>query len=159
MPFISDQQVRAIQSKFSNMSNKLVKRESEQINRVRETRMIGGAVGAAAVLGFARGKLEDASGVWNVPLVDFDAELVSGFSLLAVGLLAKKFAFREDALNMSTGILSHYIGQIARKTAKTSKFTMVAGNHEVGALPRYGSPYVGTNNDDSVAAALANSGL
>lgn len=159
MPFISDAQLSKIQGFVANQRNRASRAAAKAEEKAGEMKSTLECVGAAAAMGYARGKMEDASGVWNVPLVKFDVELVAGTALVA-GVFFDLFGkYDEDALNVGNGILAHYAGQVMRKTAKTGSFTQVAGaGHAPHQLPGMSMP-MGSPHADPVAAALADSEL
>jgi len=91
-------------------------------------------VGGGALIGFVRGKLEDkASGQWELPMVKgVDAELLigAGGALLAFVGARHLGGFDKDLSRVSSGILAHYAGQVARKYASTGTLTVFAGAGE-----------------------------
>ena len=172
MPFISDAQLAKVQGfvqKQKARANSAKEKAEEKAGEMKGTLE---CVGAAAAMGYLRGKREDEFGVWNAPLVDFDMELLTGLSLVGLAFFDVFGKYDDDVLNMGNGILAHYSGQVMRKMAKTGSLSMVAGSNPrgfhsragVGALPQhdptsfnatqFGSPYA-----DPVAAALAESGV
>lgn len=129
------------------------------------------AAGGAAGFGYLRGRLEAASGAWNIPgtTIDYEAVAVLALGALALGggMISKGFKkFEGPATHVCAGVLGHYAGQLARKFAKSGQFSLVAGDY--GMLPspgagdrstsfnrtQYGSPYA-----DPIASALAESGV
>jgi hypothetical protein len=171
MPFISDAQLAKVQgfvAKQKARANSAKEKAEEKAGEMKGTLE---CVGAAAAMGYVRGKREDAAGVWNAPFVKFDMELLTGLSLVGLAFFDVFGKYDDDVLNMGNGILAHYSGQVMRKMAKTGSFALVAGTganlHEragIGALPQHdptsfnptqmGSPYA-----DPVAAALDESGV
>jgi hypothetical protein len=136
MPFISDGHIAAIQQRFGKMNEALHSKKAKDIatkkaDEIKETVEI---VGAAAAMGFIRGKMEAADGSFNIPGTAVDVEMVVGVGLVAAGMLeALGKNYNEDLLAVGNGVLAHYVGQIARKWSKTGAFTMVAG-HQAGGL-------------------------
>lgn len=174
MPFISDAQLSNLQSVYQKQKSQLsnLKKSTKVKEKANQVKSTLECVGAAAAMGFIRGKREDAAGVWNAPLVKFDMEALVGITLVGTALFDVFGKYTDDVLMAGNGILAHYGGQVMRKMAKTGSFSMVAGHghpalagHRVGnALPQraphgydptqFSSPYA-----DPVAAALAQSGL
>lgn len=107
-------------------------------------------VGAAGV-GFARGKMEEPDGTWNIPGTGIDYEMVLGGALTGVGLLQYAGVYSDDLLNIGSGILAHYSGQLARKYAKTGTFTLVAGE---SAYSHNYPTVAGTESSDDLGAAM-----
>lgn len=129
------------------------------------------AGGGATAFGYLRGRLEAATGAWNIPgtTIDYEAVAVVALASLALGggMISKGFKkFEGPATYVCAGVLGHYTGQLARKFAKSGSFSLVAGDY--GMLPspgdgnrslsyrqtQYGSPYA-----DPIASALAESGV
>lgn len=130
---------------------------------------MGQGLAGAAGVGFARGKLEDsATGQWNLPGTTIDIELLTFLGLTTVAVMGESVglgAYKGYAANLSTGVGSHYLGQVMRKFAKTGQFNLIAGeSNVVGGLPpwdptsydptQFSSPYA-----DQQAMGLASSGV
>lgn len=159
MPFISDAQLTKIQSFVANQKNRASKAAQVTAQKANEMKSTVECVGAAAAMGFARGKLEDEAGVWNVPFVKADVEMVAGIALVG-GVFFNLFGkYDEDVLNVGNGILAHYTGQVMRKTAKTGSFSMVAGAHGSPAPHHQLPASMAGLHSDPIAQALADSGL
>lgn len=117
-------------SKIHALSKKLASKEGAKVAiEVVET------VGAAAAMGFIRGKLEDkTTGKFVIPGTEIDIELAVGVGLTGAAFASEtmgKFLgkYDQDAMRVGLGILAHYAGQIGRKTAETGTFSLsVAGN-------------------------------
>jgi hypothetical protein len=159
---ISESQMAKLKEKFaqgkaslSNYKKRMTReKKSDQVFQVAT------AVGAAGAMGFLRGKQEDASGVWNVPVVKMDVEMIAGVAAVGAGffeVLGDKMS--THALNAGVGILAHYGGQVARKFAKTGDFSQVAGSPEIGALPGYDPIHAAAARNageyDTISATLA----
>lgn len=126
----------------------------------------------AGGFGYLRGRLEAANGAWNVPgtTIDYEAIAVVALTALALGggMISKSFKkFEAPATHVASGVLGHYIGQLARKFAKTGSFSLVAGGG-YGMLPSpgagerslsYRQTQIGPPYSDPIASALAESGL
>lgn len=132
MPFISDTALAKVQSAMTaaNTRYEKLKEKYSKEETMRDIKMTGEALGSAAIMGFLRGKYEQADGTFNLPYVAVDAELAVGLGLMGGAYLNLFGKFDEDFASAGLGILSHYVGQVARKTAKTGSFSMVAGNGE-----------------------------
>jgi len=169
MPFMSDNDLSIVRSNLVSRDQKISKL-SEKVKTASLTNKvttIGEGLGAAAAVGYARGKFEDrATGQWNVPGTDIDVEMLVVVALAGVALAGEAVGlkkFQAHAASMAAGVGGHYAGQVARKMAQTGKFSLIAGS-SVGALPQYdptsydptqyAAPY-----DDASAAALASSGV
>jgi hypothetical protein len=157
MPFISDAQVAKLQSFASASKSRIAKAKERAQEKAGEVKSTLECVGAAGLMGYVRGKREDAAGVWNAPFVKFDMELMVGLTTVGCAYFDLFGKYDEDVLMAGNGILAHYTGQVMRKMAKTGSFSMVAGSrhHTIGQLNEgYADPHA-----DPVAAALARSGV
>jgi hypothetical protein len=99
-----------------------------------------------------------------IPKTKVDYELAAGVGILGVAFFDMFGKYTDDGINVANGLLSHYSGQIARNSAREKKFSLVAGEGSVGALPQGTHyQYPGTQHaaphDDPVAAMLARSGV
>lgn len=129
------------------------------------------AAAGAAGFGYLRGRLEAANGAWNIPgtTIDYEAVAVVAVTALALGggLVSKSLKKLEaPATHVASGIAGHYLGQLARKFAKTGSFSLVAGGY--GMLPSPGAgerslsfrqTQIGPPFADPIASALAESGV
>lgn len=158
-----------------NSSRALANRLKEQLKSkgVQDNAVVLGTAGAgAAAFGYLRGRLEAANGAWNIPgtTIDYEALAVVALGALALGggMISKSFKKLEaPATHVAAGVLGHYLGQLARKFAKTGSFSLVAGN--VGyMLPSPGAgessisfrqTQIGPPFSDPIASALAESGV
>lgn len=136
MPFISDTALAKIQNAMTATNTRMekIREKYQKQETIRDMKMTGEALGSAAIMGFLRGKYEQADGTFNLPYVAVDAELAAGLGLLGGAYLNFFGKYDEDFASAGLGILSHYVGQVARKTAKTGQFTMVAGSPGENAL-------------------------
>ena len=155
MPFISDQQLSKVQSFVGAQKMRANRAKMLAEEKAGEMKATLECVGAAGAIGYARGKFEDASGVWNAPFVKFDVELLTGLSLVGMAFFDLFGKYDEDVLNAGNGVLAHYTGQVMRKMAKTGTFSMVAGSHTLPSRRAHSTSV----HADPVAAALARSGL
>ena len=132
MPFISDTALAKVQGAMTaaNTRYEKLKEKYQKEETIRDMKMTGEALGASAIMGFLRGKYEKADGTFNLPYVAVDAELAVGVALLGGAYLNAFSKYDEDFASAGLGILSHYIGQIARKSAKGQGFTMIAGDDD-----------------------------
>src|SRR4030042_1106942 len=129
MPFISDTALARIQGAMTTANTRVekLKEKYSKQETIRDMKMTGEALGSAAIMGFLRGKYEQADGTFNLPYIAIDAELSAGALLLGGAYLNLFGKYDEDFASAGLGILSHYVGQVARKTAKEGHFTMIAG--------------------------------
>lgn len=130
------------------------------------------AGGAAAGFGYLRGRMEAANGAWNIPGTTIDIEAVAVVALtglaLGAGMVSKSLKkFEGPATHAAAGVVGHYLGQLARKFAKSGSFSLVAGDG-YGMLPSPGAgdrslsfrqTQIGPPYADPIASALAESGV
>lgn len=136
MPFISEAQIARIQNAYA--SAKASGRRTLEIAKEKELLQFAETLGGAALMGFVRGKMEADDGTWQIGPIPVDAELLIGGTIAAAaiaGKMSSKFdvlgKYNSDALAISSGILAHYTGQLARKYGKTGTFSMVAGGADL----------------------------
>lgn len=127
MPFISDQQIARLQSAHANVLARVDTAKKKAMEKAGEIKEVCEIVGGAGAIGFARGKLEDASGAFNIPGTSIDVELVVGMGLVGAGMMDALGKYDNDAIAVGSGVLAHYVGQITRKWAKTGTFSPIAG--------------------------------
>jgi hypothetical protein len=178
MPFMEARDLQLMTSAITSRDNKIdaKNRVIEKLQASNKYMVVGEAALGAGAFGFLRGWYEDpTTGAWNIPHTTFDIELATILGLTGAALLGvyyKGFApYAQHAANASAGITGHYVGQLARKAARTRKATgkwarpsMIAGVPGIGELPQYdptsydptqySAPY-----DDAVASALGSSGV
>lgn len=174
MAQISDTQLAKLGEQITSRDAAITRlRDQVKSKQTQDNAVALGLAGAgAAAFCFVRGKLEDkASGAWNIPgtQIDWEAVAVLGISAVALGggMLSKGLKKLETpATHVASGLIGHYVGQLARKVGRTGEFSLVAGSY--GMLPPPGdasrslsyhrtgiaSPYA-----DPVARALAESGV
>lgn len=161
MPIISEKDLAKIQKTVALANSRAFEEKRSTERQVGVARFCAEAVFAAALSGYARGYLEKKNQQFVIPYTNADAELVLGLGGIGVGMLfGKKMGrWEEDVLAASIGVFSHYAGQIGRKAAATGKFSMIAGDHQVGAgrVPAglFGPHHYGRVGADNLASLLA----
>lgn len=155
---------------LANRLREQLKSKATQDNAV----VLGTAAAGAAGFGYLRGRLEAQNGAWNIPgtTIDYEAVAVVALAALALGggMVSKSLKKLEGpATHVAAGITGHYLGQLARKFAKSGSFSLVAGQGgSYGMLDspgdgarsisyhqtQYGAPFA-----DPVASALSESGV
>lgn len=132
MPFISDTGLARVQSALTSANSKVerLKEKYKKEETIRDMKMTGEALGSAAIMGYLRGYYEKQNKQFMLPYINVDAELAVGLALMGGAYLNLFAKYDEDFASAGLGILSHYVGQIARNNAKatTSGFSMVAGD-------------------------------
>lgn len=179
---LSSAQAARLQSVVDSKTNALKnwKKRMAREEKLDQMWSIGEAVGSASVVGFLRGKFEDANGEWRVFNTPMDWEMVIGLAPLLSGIAGAWGRYDKHMVNIGNGILAHYSGQLTRKWAKTGSFTLAAGDYGSlhGGMPSVvgaGHPALGVGSnwdpvsfnatqisapyDDPVAMALAQSGI
>jgi hypothetical protein len=131
MPFISDTALAKVQTAMTSANTRVekLKEKYRKEETMRDIKMTGEALAGAAIVGFLRGKYEQADGTFNLPYVAVDAELAVGIGLLGAAYLSPS-KYAEDAASVGLGVLSHYVGQVARKAGKTGQLSLIAGDGE-----------------------------
>lgn len=156
MPVVSERGLARIQNTVASLkkSKATAIKRARTVSEKSRIKNAGYAMAGAAAMGFVRGKMEDPDGTWNLFDV-VDGELLVGAGLLAGGLfLSQKASAPKEAAEaltgMGAGALSHYLGQVARKYAKTGEYSMVAGHSDYslvgGAAPA---------SNDAIRSALS----
>lgn len=152
MPFISDTGLARVQSALTNANTKVerLKEKYKKEETIRDLKMTGEALGSAAIMGYLRGYYEKDQKPFNLPYIDVDAELAVGLALMGGAYLNLFAKYDEDFASAGLGILSHFVGQVARNNAKSAKgsgFSLVAGG---------GADFIGQEDpNDALARALA----
>lgn len=162
MPYLSDAELSSL-SRVERNDELAQRGGSDDTFGIGLVPMVGG-MSTALLVGFVRSKFEDpATGQWNVPGTNWDAEAAAFIALTAVafgGQYVGLDAWRGFAALGALGIGSHYAGEIGRRYGKTGKLDFHIGN---GVPPwdptsfdptQFASPY-----DDEQAAGLASSGV
>lgn len=173
MPTLSDSALARLGNQITSKDSTIARlREQCKSKAVQDNAiMLATAVGAAGGFGFLRGKMEGANGAWNVPgtQIDWEAVAVVALGTLAVagGMISRDLKKLEaPAAHAAAGIAGHYVGQLARKFAKTGTFSLVAGHAPYLPSPgnatdslSFRQTQIGPPFADPVAVALAESGL
>lgn len=173
MPQLSDSQLARLGSQITSRDSTIARlRDQMKSKAVQDNAMgLGIAVASAAGFGFLRGKMEASTGAWNVPGTQIDWEAVACVALATValggGMISKDLKKLEGpAADACKGIAGHYLGQLARKMAKTGKFSLIAGHSPYLPSPGAGTDslsfhqtQIGPPFADPVASALAESGM
>ena len=127
MAFVSNTELAKIENVLAKSQQ--AKERSKAIEARAKEKGIAAAegIGAAAVVGAIRGKLEASGQKFVVPGTDLDAQM-----LLAVGLIGgatfKAFGkYSDDFFNAGLGIGAAYAFTIGREFGKTGKVNIVAG--------------------------------
>lgn len=161
MPNVSDKVLVQFQEKYAAMKRRTTRaitagRERSLANQVKG---VGENLLGAAGIGAIRGKMEEPDGSWNIPGTEIDAEVAVGLACVGLGFAAQQSAplktlkpAADDLINIGSGVLAHYTGQLARKFAKTGQVSFVAGADVGGAYP---ASVGGMDMPGSVDAAMA----
>jgi hypothetical protein len=144
MPFISDAQVSRVQATIGSLSAKANRAKAAAEKQADNMMKVAEIVGAGAAIGFVRGKMEkpDAAGVagtFNIPGTQIDIEMAVGLGLTGASLFEVFGKWDDDALNVGSGVLAHYAGQVFRNWGKTDSFALVAGGHAPIGLAQGGA--------------------
>lgn len=167
MPMMSSKEMHKLQRAFESQRAAAARQREQRATKLDQAMSPLQTAGAATAVGFLRGKMEKPDGSWNIPGTPIDWEAVIG--LAGVGLALSDLAGKQTdfVLNASNGVLSHYMGQVARKWAKTGTFSLVAGDDMVGDYlpPAYGDPtsyvprQISSPYADPAALALSRAGM
>lgn len=149
-----------LEGEFAKKESRIQKLQLEARARkaAGQFKTIGEIVGAAIIMGAIRGKFQKADGTFNVPGVNFDAELATGLLVVGIGLVGAQSKgqlnkYSDDILTVGSAILGGYARGVAKHWGKTGQLQM-SGVSGVGALP---SGWVGYGAAPSVLDALASS--
>lgn len=134
MPQISEAGLARIQTHVAGLQNKIARAKANAELKAGEVKDGLEVVGAAALMGFVRGKMEKDGKSFVVPGTSIDIELATGLALAGAGLMDAFGKYDQDAMMAGYGMLAHYMGQVGRTYGKTGEFSTVAGDF-VGALP------------------------
>lgn len=171
MPMMSSTELAKIGSHINSLetARDREKEKAKKATEINKGLVMLEAWGGAGAFGYLRGLYEDpTTGAWNLPSTTVDLEVIAFLGLAAGAIGGAYFKqtapYTQHVANVAAGIGGHYFGQIARKVAKTKKFTMIAGVPGIGALPQYSpagydatqfsAPYA-----DPVAESLASAGV
>lgn len=168
MPFISDQQISRVQGALGSMAARASRAAEKAKQKSHQMTKMAEIVGGAAAIGFVRGKMET-GGAWNVPGTSLDIELVAGLGLSGAAMFEVFGKWDEDALNVGSGILAHYAGQVFRKYGATGDFALVAGHNypfhgqiaggATNLISGGAANLVGADMSDALRSALSASGV
>lgn len=175
MPQISDSQLARLGSAVNQRDASIVRLRDQLKSKAAQDNAVALATAGAgaAAFCFLRGKMEDKqSGAWNIPGTQVDMEVVAvlATAVFALGgsMLGKQFKKLETpATHVCSGILGHYVGQLARKFGHTGSFSLVAGANQIYLPPpgnasdsiSYRQTQMGSPYSDPIASALSESGL
>jgi hypothetical protein len=147
---------------------------SGSLRRIRAAaplKRIGEVVGGAAAMGYLRGMREKEGKDFNLPKTTLDMELLVGMGLSGAALFELFGKWDDDAINVGSGMLAHYAGQVFRNYGKTGKMTPLVAGHNYPAhgmrYPERLMPGVGGAADligaehmsDALRSALSASGV
>jgi hypothetical protein len=127
MPFVSNTEIAKIENMVAK--NESAKEKSKAIEKRAKEKGLAAAegIGAAAVVGAIRGKMEASGQKFVVPGTDLDAQMLLGVALLG-GSTFKAFGkYSDDFFNAGLGITAAYAFTIGRQFGKTGKVDIVAG--------------------------------
>ncbi len=171
MPFIADTQLARLGSAVTQRDAMITRLKDQVKSKATQDNAmaLGVAAGTAGAFCFIRGKLEDkATGAWNIPGTQIDYEVlavgVACALALGGGMMGKQFKKYEDvATHAASGLLGHYVGQLARKIGRTGSFSLVAGMlpspGDGSSSISYRRTQIAAPYSDPIAEALAQSGV
>lgn len=136
MPFISDNALAKIQNVVTTANTRVqrLKEKYQKEETIRDLKMTGEALGAAAIMGYLRGQREEQGKAFNITdKLEVDIELAAGLGLMGAAYMNMFGKYDEDFASAGLGLLSHYVGQVARNSAKANSMSWVAGTHTIGA--------------------------
>ena len=131
MAQISDATLATIRTEITNLrakaANAMQRARGHSASKSEELKAVGEATLAAGAIGYMRGKYQKADGAWE--FMGVDIELALGLALVALPLSGLKTGLpNKDLSNAGLGIMSHFVGQMARGYATSGKFRLIAGN-------------------------------
>lgn len=134
MPFISNQELARVENVLAK--NESAKDKAKAMAKRAEEKGIAAAegIGAAAIVGAIRGKLEAGGTKFVVPGTDLDGQMLLGVGLLAAATFKAFGKYSDDMFNAGLGITSAYAFEIGRQFGKTGKLALVAGDGLSDAL-------------------------
>lgn len=128
MPFMSNADIARIETELSRGDAKKEKQKAMEKRAKEKGLAAAEGIGAAAVLGAIRGKMEAAGQPFVIPGTDLDVQMVAGLALLG-GATFKAFGrYSDDMFNAGLGISAAYAFSIGRQFGKTGKLALVAGD-------------------------------
>jgi hypothetical protein len=127
MPFMSEKDLAKVENVLAKNESKAEKSKALE-KRAKEKGLAAlEGIGAAAVVGAIRGKMEASGQKFVIPGTDLDAQMLTGIALLG-GSVFKAFGkYSDDMFNAGLGITSAYAFSIGRQFGKTGKVDIVAG--------------------------------
>lgn len=131
MPFISDNALAKIQTVVTGANTRVqrLKEKYQKQETIRDLKMTGEALGAAALMGYFRGQREQQGKTFNLTdKLEVDIELAAGLGLMGCAYMNVFGKYDEDFASAGLGLLSHYVGQVARNSAKADAMNWVAGS-------------------------------
>lgn len=159
MPFLSDSQVERLQNMVQGVQRGKERALAAARERKEELIQIGETVGAAAAMGYVRGKYEKDGSKFVIPGTSIDIQAIAGLAALGAGLARVAGKFDDDLVNVGSGLLAGYAQDVFRAYGKTDSISMVAGRPMVGAGShlghQFGQPGVGSMNDHLRSALSA----
>ncbi len=133
MPFMSSTEIAKVENILAKSEN--AKERTKALEKRAKEKGLAAAegIGAAAVIGAIRGKMEASGQKFVVPGTDVDIQMLVGVGLIA-GSTFKAFGkYSDDAFYAGLGIASAYAFSIGRQFGKTGKLALV-GNELSSAL-------------------------
>ena len=127
MPFISNTELAKVENLMARSDSQ--KDKAKALEKRAKEKGIAAAegIGAAAVLGAIRGKMEAAGQKFVIPGTDLDIQMVTGLGLMAAATFKAFGKYSDDAFNAGLGISAAYGFSIGRQFGKTGKVNLVAG--------------------------------
>lgn len=133
MPFMSNSEIAKVENILAKNEN--ARNKSKELEKRAKEKGLAAAegIGAAAVVGAIRGKMEAQGQKFVVPGTDVDIQMLLGVGLIA-GSTFKAFGkYSDDAFYAGLGIASSYAFSIGRQFGKTGKLALV-GSELTSAL-------------------------
>jgi hypothetical protein len=142
---ISSEQLNKVQSVIAAKDALIEKmRLKERATKgLSQAKTVGEIVGTALVMGAVRGKCEKEYGNFQVPGLEFDAELALGVLITGAGFVMAQTSNRDaqrysqDVLTVGSTILAGFARGVARNWGKTGEFSLntIAGGASPRSLP------------------------
>jgi len=134
MPFISDTQIAKVQSTIGGLAARANRAREKAEQKAGDMKKVAEIVGGGAAIGFVRGKWEANGDAFVVPGTSIDMQLAAGLALSGAAMFEVFGKYDQDALNVGSGVLAHYAGQILRNYGKravgdTSPISYIAGHN------------------------------
>lgn len=146
MAQISDQTLATIRNEVTRLrattASAVQRARGHAAGKTESLKAVGEATLAAGAVGYMRGKFQKDGGVWEVMGVDI--ELLIGLALVGIPLSGIKTGLpNRDLENAGIGVLSHFVGQVARGYATTKNFRLVAGAPQLIGTQGSGQSFFG----------------